>query len=209
MELNFKDLNWRSIFLKRYKGLRLTESDAMVILMADEVMQMDGEIPVTADALSQYMSLSKETIDDCLLRLMDKKYVAYSPKGDLTLQPLFSKLFDDFKKDIVLSSDSRSQKKIDDAYAFFQKEMGRPLTPLEVDKINGWLGEGATVSMMQEAYANIQSKQKRVTFPRLEKEILRLEKEKDINKEGYTARDDAHRSNELPKIISHDWLNDD
>ena len=36
-----------------------------------------------------------------------------------------------------------------------------------------------------------------------------LEKEKDINKEGYTARDDAHRSNELPKIISHDWLNDD
>ena len=46
--------------------------------------------------------------------------------------------------------------------------------------------------MMQEAYANIQSKQKRVTFPRLEKEILRLEKEKDINKEGYTARDDAH-----------------
>lgn len=87
--------------------------------------------------------------------------------------------------------------------------MGRPLTPLEVDKINGWLGEGATVSMMQEAYANIQSRQKRVTFPRLEKEILRLEKEKDINKEGYTARDDAHRSNELPKIISHDWLNDD
>lgn len=98
MELNFKDLNWRSIFLKRYKGLGLTESDAMVILMADEVMQMDGEIPVTADALSQYMSLSKETIDDCLLRLMDKKYVAYSPKGDLTLQPLFSKLFDDLKK---------------------------------------------------------------------------------------------------------------
>lgn len=42
--------------------------------------------------------------------------------------------------------------------------MGRPLTPLEVDKINGWLGEGATVSMMQEAYANIQSKQKELLF---------------------------------------------
>ena len=60
MELNFKDLNWRSIFLKRYKGLGLTESDAMVILMADEVMQMDGEIPVTAP-VDDYLATSKNT----------------------------------------------------------------------------------------------------------------------------------------------------
>uniref|UniRef100_A0A8C5NID6 30S ribosomal protein S2 n=1 Tax=Junco hyemalis TaxID=40217 RepID=A0A8C5NID6_JUNHY len=50
--------------------------------MADEVMQMDGEIPVTADALSQYMSLSKETIDD-LEAPVESAPAAEQPKADL------------------------------------------------------------------------------------------------------------------------------
>lgn len=210
MEVSFKDIDWRSLLLKRYKGLRISEQDTMVIFMADQVMSLDGDIPVTAEVLSQYMSLTKEEIDDSLMKLMDKKLVAYEPStGNLTLSPLFTRLFNDFKKDIVLASDSTIQRKVDDAYAFFQKQLGRPLNPLEVDKINSWLGEGATLAMMQEAYYNLQGKTKIITFRKLEKEILRLEKEKDINKEGYTVRDEEHRDNKLPNVMSKDWLKDD
>ena len=210
MEVSFKDIDWRSLLLKRYKGLRINEQDTMVIFMADQVMSLDGDIPVTAEVLSQYMMATKEDIDDSLMKLMDKKLVAYEPTtGNLTLKPLFTRLFNDFKKDIVLASDSTIQRKVDDAYAFFQKQLGRPLNPLEVDKINSWLGEGATLAMMQEAYYNLQGKTKIITFRKLEKEILRLEKEKDINKEGYTVRDEEHRDNKLPNVMSKDWLKDD
>lgn len=209
MELNFKDINWKSIFLKRYKGLGLDETDVMVVLMADEITQMDGAMPVTADTLSQYMVVSKETIDESLVRLMDKKFVSYDTSdGNLTLSPLFTRLFNDFKKDIVLSTDSKSQRKIDESYAFLQEQLGRPLTGIEIDKINSWLGEGASIDIIKEAFYRIQTNNKRVTFNRLEKEILKLEKERDIIKEGYTARDDEHRSVELPKVISRNWLDD-
>lgn len=209
MELNFKDINWKSIFLKRYKGLGLTETDVMVVLMADEITQMDGAMPVTADTLSQYMVASKDSIDESLMRLMDRKFVSYDTSdGNLTLTPLFARLFSDFKKDIVLASDGRSKKKIDESYAFLQQQLGRPLSGIEIDKINSWLAEGATNGIIQEAFYKIQSSNKRVTFNRLEKEILRLEKEKDITQEGYTARDDEHRATELPKVISRNWLDD-
>lgn len=210
MELNIKDINWISLLLKRYKNLGLNENDTMVILMTDEIIQIDGDTPITADILSQYMALSKDEIDSSLMKLMDKKMVSYSlQNGNISLEPLFNKLLNDFKKDIVLASDDHSKKKVDDAYAFFQSELGRQLSPLEVDKITGWISEGATIPMMKEAYYNIQAKQKRVSFQRLEKEILRLEKEKDIGSEGFTARNEDHRDSTLPNVLSHDWVNND
>lgn len=210
MELSFNDVDWRSLLLKRYKGLGLTENDVMVVLMADQVIRLEGAIPLSGNNLTQYMALSDEQIDHSLMSLVDKKLLAFEgPNSTLSLNPLFEKLFSDFKKDIVLSTDSRSKKKVDETYAFFQKELGRPISPLEVDKINSWIGEGATVGMMQEAFYNVQQKDKRVTFNRLGKEVLRLLQEKDIGKEGYTARDEGHRKNDLGDALSHNWLVDD
>jgi len=213
MEFGFKDLDWRSLLLKRYKDYGLDEDDVMVILMANEVQKEDANAPITSDTLSEYMTISKDEIDQSLYKLLDRKFIVYETIGTvvrMSFDPLFSKLFADVKKDLVLASDKKTDKKVDEAYAFFEKTLGRTITPLELDKISSWLGEGATMGMLQNAVINIQASKQRVTFPRLEKEILRLEKANDISKEGYTVRDDTNRNDrKLAEILSHDWLHDD
>lgn len=213
MEFGFKDLDWRSLLLKRYKDYGLGEDDVMVILMANEVQKEDVNAPITSDTLSEYMTIGKDEIDQSLYKLLDRKFIVYETSGTvvrMSFDPLFNKLFGDVKKDLVLASDKKTDKKVDEAYAFFEKTLGRTITPLELDKISSWLGEGATMGMLQTAVINIQASKQRVTFPRLEKEILRLEKASDISKEGYTVRDDTNRNDrKLAAILSHDWLHDD
>lgn len=212
MEFGFKDLDWRSLLTKRYKNYGLTEDDVMVILVASEVKKADALAPITSDTLTEYMSLSKDEIDNSLAKLMDRQFATYETKGNaavLSFQLLFNRLFSDFKKDIVLASDSKTDKKVVEAYGYFEKTLNRSLSPLEIDKISGWLSEGATMGILQNATINIQATNQRVTFAKLEREILRLEKEKDISKEGYTVRNETNRDDrKLTDILAHDWLHD-
>lgn len=210
MELSFKDIDWRSLLLKRYKGLKLDEKDTMVIFMTDQVTAMDSSIPVTAEVLSQYMVATKEEIDESLEKLLDKNLIEIDPSnGSITLKPLFTRLFNDIKKDLLIASDPKVQRKMDECYEFFQKQLGRVLSPMDVQKINSWIGQGASLALLQEALFNVQSKTKIVTFRKLDNEVLRLLKESDIKKEGYTLRDKKHPDNKLPNVMSKDWQKND
>lgn len=208
MELSFKDIDWRSILLKRYKDYHLSEDDVMIIFMINEIKKMDENSPITNDILASYMCLSKDTIDTCLSNLIDKGLILYTVVKNtpiLTLQPLLNKIFKDTKKDLVIADDKSLERESENAYELFQKALNRTLSAIENDKIRGWMDEGATLSMFQEAISTLQTKGKRLTLKKIGEELLRIQKEKDFDKEGYTARNEEVRD---PIRIS-DLLNSD
>jgi len=212
MELSFDDIDWRSVLLKRYKDYHLSENDVMIIFMINEVKKVDPNSPITNDVLSSYMCLSKDEIDTCLSNLIDKNLILFSMVKNtpiLTLQPLFNKIFKDIKKDLIIASDKALDKESESAYELFQKALRRTLSPIENDKVRGWLDEGATLDMMKEAINSIQAKGKTLTITKIGNELLRIQKEKDIDREGFTARDERVRDPiRMNEILSKKFSDD-
>lgn len=196
MNLSFKDIDWRSILLKRYKDYHLSENDVMVIFMINEIKKIDENSPITNDVLSGYMSLSKDEIDTCLSNLIDKNFIVYKVQKNtpiLSMEPLFNKIFKDIKKDLIIANDKALDKESENAYEIFQKAFNRTLTPIENDKIRNWMDEGATIPMFKEAINIITSKNKRLTLKKVGDELLKLQKEDDFDKEGFSARSEEIR----------------
>lgn len=212
MKFSFLDIDWRSVLLKRYKDYGLDETDVMVIFMTDQVIKTDPEAPVTPETLAGYMTLPASEIDRSLYKLMEKKLITFKMDANISrfcLDNLQDKLFSDLKRDLVLYDSGNSSAKVENAYKYLESVVGRPLSPLEIDRISAWFKEGADLNMIKSAVANISAHKSRLTFARLSQEILRLEKEKDIESEGYTARDDTNRDDrKLNKLLTHNWLDD-
>lgn len=212
MKFSFKDIDWRSVLLKRYKDYGLDETDVMVILVTDQIIKTDPDAPVTPETLAGYMTLPASEIDRSLYKLMDKKLISFTMENNIskfTLDNLFEKLFSDLKRDLVLYDSAGSSSKVENAYKFLEDTLGRTLSVLEVDRISSWLKEGADLAMIKSAVANLNSRHTRITFSKLNQEILRLEKEKDIESEGYTVRDDTNRDErKLNQLLTHNWLDD-
>lgn len=213
MNLSFKDIDWRSFLLKRYKDYRLSEDDVMVIFMINEIKKIDDNSPITNDVLSSYMSLSKDEIDTCLSNLIDKNFIVYKVQKNtpvLSLEPLFNKIFKDIKKDLIIANDKALDKESENAYEIFQKAFNRTLTPLENDKIRNWMDEGATIAMFKEAINLITSKNKRLTLKKVGDELLKLQKEDDFDKEGFSARSEEIRDPmRISEILSTKLGDDD
>ena len=213
MEFSFSDIDWRSLLLKRYRGYGLGENEVMVLLVADQIQKIDPTAPITSETLSGYMTITSEEIDACLERLMNRKLIAYVIEGTvakLSFEGLFNKLFADLQKDITLKRDDGG-KRLSEIHAYLLQELNRPsFSPVEQDKIAAMVSEGATIKMFRTAVNNIRSKSNRVTMTRLSQEILRLEKESDFDKEGYTVRNEVVRdTRKLNETLAHDWVNDD
>lgn len=213
MEFSFSDIDWRSLLLKRYKGYGLSESDVMVVFIADQIEKVDPTAPITAETVAGYMTLSVDEVDQALERLLSRKFISYTVdnmQAKLSLEGLFNRLFSDLQKDIVLKRDDGGRK-MSEIHEYLVKELNRPsLSPIELDKVAAMVSEGATLKLIKQAVSNIRSKGSNLTFSRLSKEVLRLEKEDDISREGYTVRNDIIRDDrKLNETLAHDWVNDD
>ncbi|HBR85874.1 MAG TPA: hypothetical protein DEA32_01660 [Firmicutes bacterium] len=212
MDFSYTDIDWRALLVKKYKLYNLKEIDVVTLLLIDQLEKIDPQTPILSSTLTTYMTVPADQIDASLSRLLDKKLITYEvvdlvPK--LSLKGLFDKLFSDLQKDILLKKDD-SGKVMSEIHEMLLSELKRSsLSPVEMDKVSAMLREGATVKMMKVAIENIRNKGQNPTINRIASEVLRLEKEDDFSKEGYTARNEESRDDsKLRETLMGSWLED-
>ena len=118
------------LFLLNYKTLNLTENEAMIVLVLLRLEKINQTF-ITPNTIAQYMSLDEKTIDKLIVGLMNKNILAIH-MNSISTKPLINAILkmNPTKKEI-------KEQKVN-LISMFEKEFGRPLTPIEIETIKEW-----------------------------------------------------------------------
>ena len=207
-------LDFRYLLLEYYKKLKINEHELAVILMIDHLIDQKNAL-ITPDLLSPPMSLPTKEIDQILVKLIDRNFLVFNPSKKIafTLKPLKEKLFNEFQTQLAKEREtSLNEEKaayLQNIYSVFEKELNRPLSPLEFQFINDWVNAGFTDEVIINALKEALSKGKK-TLKSVDKILLQWSARDDLEKNGYTTIDDGWDKNleETLKIVKAKWLDD-
>ena len=201
--------------LENYKKLKIREDELAVLFMIDHLIGQ-GNPFITADILSLKMTLDVKTIDSILAGLLTRGLIEYVSKGKktiTTLDPLKEKLFKEFQMKSTFDEEVKKTKKVKDMinniYAEFEKLLARPLSQVEFSRIREWVEYGYSDEMIINALKECLSKGKK-SLRSVDKVLLSWSERDDIEKEGYTPRNEAWDKNleETIRIAKTPWLDD-
>lgn len=153
-----------NILLKFYARLGITELELMVILHLLHWRHVEQERFPSPEKMVQYMNMDSETIKNLIASLIEKKLVAVEPfynrslgrwQNTFSFVPLWSKLTQMVLGDYSVSASANevaaTATKEGELYRAFEKEFGRPLSPLESDQLKSWLlNDQVPVELLQE-----------------------------------------------------------
>ncbi len=208
-------IDFRFLLLENYKKLKLREDELAVLFMVDHLIGQ-GNPFITADILSLKMTLDVKTIDSILAGLLTKGFIEYVSKGKktiTTLDPLKEKLFREFQMKSTFDEEVRKTKKVNEMinniYSEFEKLLARPLSQVEFSRIREWVAYGYSDEMIIDALKECLSKGKK-SIRSVDKVLVSWSEREDIEKEGYTPRNEAWDKNleETIKIAKTPWLDD-
>lgn len=208
-------IDFRFLLLENYKKLKIREDELAVLFMIDHLIGQ-GNPFITADILSLKMTLDVKSIDSILAGLLTRGLIEYVSKGKktiTTLDPLKEKLFREFQMKSTFDEEVKKTKKVKDMinniYAEFEKLLARPLSQVEFSRIREWVEYGYSDEMIINALKECLSKGKK-TLRSVDKVLLSWSEREDIEKEGYTPRNEAWDKNleETIRIAKTPWLDD-
>ena len=212
--IQMEALDFRYLLLEYYKKLKINEHELAVILMIDHLIDQKNTL-ITPDLLSLKMSLDTKEIDKILVKLIDRNFLVFNPskKVPFTLKPLKEKLFNEFQTQLAKERETMLNEEkthyLQNIYEVFEKELNRPLSPLEFQMINEWVNAGFTDETIINALKEALSKGKK-TLRSVDKILLQWAARDDIEKNGYTTIDDEWDKNmeETLKIVKAKWIDD-
>ncbi len=205
-------INFEYTLMEFYKSLSLTENDIAVIFMVKHLLEQKNTL-ITADLLSIKMKLPTSEIDQILVNLMKKGYLAYkqTSKGLVTsLEPLEEKLSKMYQMEIAKDASKRfneeSEKAIKNIYEVFEKELGRTLSPVEFSLIDEWVNNGIKEDDIINALHEALHK-KKTSLKAVDKILMNWQARKDIEEEGHSAINESWKKgiNETIDIASKKW----
>ena len=187
----------------------------MVILMIDHLVEQKNQL-ITADLLSIRMNLKTNEIDKILASLIKKQLLDYdfSKKIKVSLKPLKKELYKVFQADMVKEHENRYNENkaafLKNIYEVFEKELNRPLSPLEFSLIGEWVDQGFTDEQIIDALHEALSKGKK-TLKSVDKILLQWQARDDMEKNGFTTIGEDWDKNmeETLKIIKTKWVDND
>lgn len=209
MELNFNDLDWKSLLIKKYKNYDLNEEDCMVLFVTDAILSILPDTLITKDVLSPYM-VNQEEIDSSLSSLMSKNIISIQTNGNsfhTSIDGFKQRLFNDAIKDLNLHSQNhKNQTSSDSIYQEAEQIANRTLTPIERDRITSWLKDGADEKMIIEALKKTITKSGNISIKNADKLILEMERSESRKTLGTsTINENTKRNEELSDILNMDW----
>lgn len=208
-------IDFRFLLLENYKKLKIREDELAVLFMIDHLIGQ-GNPFITPDILSLKMTLDVKSIDSILAGLLTRGLIEYVSKGKktiTTLDPLKEKLFREFQMKSTFDEEVKKTKKVKDMinniYAEFEKLLARPLSQVEFSRIREWVEYGYSDEMIIDALKECLSKGKK-SLRSVDKVLLSWSEREDIEKEGYTPRNEAWDKNleETIRIAKTPWLDD-
>ena len=207
-------LDFRYLLLEYYRKLHLNENELAVILMIDHLLGQKNTL-VTPDLLSLKMSLSAKELDKIFVTLIEKGYLIFDTGKNIkvSLKPLKKKLYEYFERTLAKEHENKiSEEKsrvLQNIYQVFEKELSRPLSPLEFSLIGEWVDHGFSDDTIIEALRTALSKGKK-TLKSVDKILLQWQARDDIEKAGRTAikKDWEQDIEKTMEIIKTKWIDD-
>lgn len=147
------------LLLTTYAKLDLTEAEAMVILHLIAFNEREKKEFPTPDELAHRMSLTEEKVADTLQKLMKEGFIGIDEETDsitgmryerYNLNGLWQQIamvwVMESRKEAVppvvkQEKSSSASARETSIYGQFEKEFARPLTPMEMETITGWLDQ--------------------------------------------------------------------
>ncbi|MED4602514.1 DnaD domain protein [Paenibacillus validus] len=139
--------------LQYYPQLRLGEHEVMLLIHLMAFKQKEGKDFPTPEELCARMSIAQDKVITVLQKLMREGFLLIDETKDpvtgvhseaYNWSPLLNRLaairadeWEAARRAQIVSESARGERK--DIFSIFEKEFGRPLTPMEFESITGWL----------------------------------------------------------------------
>lgn len=144
--LNEGSLSVPQVLLQYYTEIGLNEEECMLLLQVYAYIEKGNPFP-TPEQLSARMSLTAQTSTALLRKLVQKRALTLEQYEDqethvysetYSLAPLWEKLFEVYMREKEGREGRQSE---DDLYTIFEKEFGRPLSPIECESLSMWIDQ--------------------------------------------------------------------
>ena len=194
------------ILLNNYKKMNITDSELIVIML---IMSYGNQIEYNPDIFVNELGLDKLEAMEIIGNLIDKNILSLEmvksgrkTEEYISLSLLYEKLFNIVvdKKEEVINIDNS-------IFTVFEEEMGRLLSPMEIEQIKEWImtykNEDLIKAALKEAVLNGASGLRYIDT------ILN-----NWSKKGYKNKDDVlrdrenYRKKKNVEVYDTDWLND-
>lgn len=141
------------VLLKYYRQMKLTELDVMLIIQLMAFIHKEHKDFPTLEEIQARLSASPELVISSLQKLMKEQFLSIDNSFDAAtgihyerynLELLYEKLAELFiEEQLEKAAEKRSAEEAGgsgkDVYSIIENEFARPLTPMELEMISGWL----------------------------------------------------------------------
>lgn len=142
-----------SLLLKNYRALQLSEIEVMTLIHLISFLEKEKNDFPTTDEIQFRMSASPDLVIASLQKLIHEQFIAIDEDtAEITgirserynLTPLYQKLAKRVAEQQMaelntIRTSIPSDESAKNIYTTFEKEFARPLTPMELETISGWL----------------------------------------------------------------------
>ena len=195
--------------LKNYKKMGLT-SDLLIFLIY--LINENNPIECNYNKISEDLNIDKNDILNMINDLKEKSIIEVILKKNssgkleeyIALESFYNKIFMS-----MIDKEEKEEKEDTNIYSIFEKELGRTLSPIEYELINGWIEckykEEIILAALKEAVYNGVNNFRyidRILFEWSKKGIDTIEKVESNKKEF------KKQKSEDIEVPDYDWLND-
>lgn len=190
-------LDFRYMLFDYYKKIGMNEEQLAVVVMIDHFLQQGNRL-VTAETLALKMNFPIETIDQILVSLLNQGFLDYvSVKGEMetSLLPLKNRLYREFQIELAHAQEidePNLQTQVQNVLNVYQKELGRTLSPVEIQRIREWFSYGYSETMIIDGLREALKRNRR-SIRSIDKILLQWATAEDHASEGLSMLSETHK----------------
>lgn len=203
--IKIRDMVVPAILFENYKKLNITEQQLIVLiyLVNNNHMEFNPKelSSILNISLNDVLSIINDLVTQGIIELNTKK-IRNLHTEHISLDNLYKKL------GFIIMNDKQEPSLNKNIFDNFEKEFGRPLTPIEFELINSWqnsVNEELILLALKEAVYNGAISIRYIDRIIYDWSKKGLKSAADVNAEARKFR----KSKEVPEVFSYDWLNDE
>ena len=195
------------ILFNNYRKLNITEEELVIVML---IISLGNEIEYNPDIFVNELGMERHKVMGLIGNLISKNILSLEmvKNGRKTEEHICVSLLYDKLLNIVIDTKDESVKIDNSIFSVFEEELGRLLSPMEIEQIKEWVttykNEDLIKAALKEAVLNGASNLRYIDT------VLN-----EWNKKGYKNREDIERDRENYRkkkknidIFETDWLND-
>ena len=150
--LRLGNVNVSHLFLTSYARMGLTETEAMLLIHLMTFIEKENKDFPTLDEIRARLAASEDVVIKSWQRLLEDGFLSIEERQDVftgvryeryNLDLLFGKLAALWIEEngTEYKEEPRKPDREKNLFAVFEKEFARPITPMELETISGWLDQ--------------------------------------------------------------------